>query len=206
MCIGDCICNMEKLIILSRALNRRGFETELFPSGKTACMRLLEMVQDHTVGYGGSLTLENLDILKDIGAYAKEVFTHLPGRFDNEERQALRTDFFLTSANAVSMDGQIVNIDGTGNRVAATCFGPGRVIYLIGRNKIVPTLEDALLRAKEAAVKVAKRNQRKTPCVKSGKCEDCLSPECVCSITVIHRRKPYGIEISVFLIDEELGF
>jgi hypothetical protein len=197
---------MERLHLLSRALNRRGFESEVFSSGRVASMRLLEMVQGRIVGYGGSLTLENLQVLDDIGACAKELFTHLPGRGGDEERAALHADIFLTSANAVSMDGQIVNIDGTGNRVAATCFGPKRIIYLIGRNKIVPTLDEALLRAKEAAVKVAKRYQRRTPCVATGTCEDCLSPECVCAITTIHRKKPYGLAISVFLIDEELGF
>ena len=197
---------MERLNQLSQALKRRGFESEVFPSGRVASMRLLEMVRGRSVGYGGSLTLESLDVLGDIGACAKELYTHLPGRGGEEERAALRTDIFLTSANAVSMDGQIVNIDGTGNRVAATCFGPGRVIYLVGRNKIVPTLDDALRRAKEAAVKVAKRYQRRTPCVTTGKCEDCLSPESVCAITTIHRKKPFGIEVSVFLIDEDLGF
>ncbi|MBN1307838.1 MAG: lactate utilization protein [Chitinispirillaceae bacterium] len=197
---------MERLQQLSRALKRRGFESEIYSSSRVASMRLLEMVQGRTVGYGGSFTLESLGVLGEIGACAKELYTHLPGRGGEEERAALHADIFLTSANAVSMDGQIVNIDGTGNRVAATCFGPGRVVYLIGRNKIVPTLEEALLRAKEAAVKVAKRYRRKTPCVTSGKCEDCLSPECVCAITTIHRRKPFGIEVSVLLIDEELGF
>jgi hypothetical protein len=197
---------MEQLLQLSKTLEKRGFEVEIFPSGATAAMRLLEMVQGHTVGYGGSATLDTLGIFNEIGNYTRDVFTHRPGRASDDEHHALYADFFMTSANAVSLDGHIVNIDGTGNRVAATCFGPGRTIYLIGRNKIVPTLHDALRRAKETAVKVAKHYRRKTPCVSTGKCEDCLSPDCICSITTIHRKKPSGIDMSIFLIDEDLGF
>lgn len=197
---------MEQLLRLSTTLQKRNFDVEVFPSGATAAMRLLELVQGRTVGYGGSVTLETLGIFDEIGNYAHDVYTHRPGRAGDEEHRALHADIFMTSANAVSRDGHIVNIDGTGNRVAATCFGPGRTIYLIGRNKVVSTLHDALRRAKETAVKVARHYRRKTPCVSTGKCEDCLSPDCICSITTIHRRKPQGIDMSVFLIDEDLGF
>ena len=151
------------------------------------------------------MTLECLGLLESLKRNAKEVFFHLPGGAGEAERKALTADFYLTSANAISMDGHIVNIDGTGNRVAATCFGPKQVIYVVGKNKITETLDDAMIRAKNTAVKLAKYFGRRTPCVKTGKCEDCLSTECICSITTIHRKKPYGINISVFLINEELG-
>jgi hypothetical protein len=197
---------MDRFSGIVAAFARRGFETELFPSRLTAAMRLLEITRDRTVGYGGSVTLEALDVLDNIRAQVKALYTHLPGRAGDEERRALTADVFLTSANAVTADGCIVNIDGTGNRVAATCFGPGRVIYLVGSNKIVQTLDEAMLRAKEAAVRVATKYHRNTPCVTTGKCEDCLSPDCVCSVTTIHRKKPGGVCMSVFLIDEALGF
>ena len=197
---------MDTLQELSKTLHRRGFSTEIFTSGTDAASRLRELVHGKTVGYGGSQTLREIGIFDYLEGDAEEVFTHLPGRGEEMERKALCADIFLTSANAITMDGHIVNIDGTGNRVAATCFGPQRVIYFIGRNKIVPTLDDALRRAKEAAVKVARRFERKTPCVTTGSCEECLSPDCVCSITTIHRKKPYGVDITVFLIDEDLGF
>lgn len=198
--------NMKHISKLSGVLQRRGFEVELFGSGNSAAEHVLEIIKGHTVGYGGSATCKHLGLFDTVKKHASEVFTHLPGRGGIEERKALCADFFLTSANAVSMDGAIVNIDGTGNRVAATSFGPGRVIYLIGKNKIVPTLHDALRRAKEAAIAVARHYNKKTPCVSTGKCEDCLSPDCVCSITTIHRKCPTGVAISVFLIDEALGF
>jgi hypothetical protein len=196
---------LEKLRELSEILKKRGFETEVFQSGSLASRRICEIVKDHTVGVGSSMTLERLNLFENLKNYAKRVFSHSPGKAGEDERKALTADFYLTSANAVSRDGHIVNIDGTGNRVAATCFGPQRVIYLIGKNKITETLDDAMKRARDTAVKLAKHFNRKTPCVKSGRCEDCLSPECVCSVTVIHRKKPEGVDISVFLINEEFG-
>ena len=133
------------------------------------------------------------------------MYPHIPGRAEKEERKALTADFYLTSANAVSLDGNIVNIDRTGNRVGATCFGPQRVIYLIGKNKITDNLDSALETAKETAIKLSRHYGFNTPCAKTGRCTDCTSPESICSITTIHRRKPRGMMVSVFLIDEELG-
>ncbi len=196
---------MGKLQQLSKNLIIRGFEAEIFNNCNLASKRICEIIKDHTVGLGSSMTIERLGLLENIKIYAKNVFPHFPGGAGEDERNALTADYYLTSANAISMDGHIINIDGTGNRVSATCFGPKRVIYLIGKNKITETLNDAMNRAKYTAVKLARHYKRKTPCVITGKCEDCLSPECICSITTIHRKKPYGINISVFLINEELG-
>lgn len=196
---------MEKLQLLANNLRRRGFEVEVYESVDFVSKRICEIVGKATVGLGSSMTLESLGIYDSLKSLATKVFYHLPGGAGDMERKALTSDYYLTSANAVSMDGHIVNIDGTGNRVSATCFGPQKVIYVVGKNKLAPSLEDALIRAKETAVRLAKHFDRKTPCVKTGKCEDCLSKECVCSITTIHRRKPNGINIAVFLINENLG-
>ena len=196
---------MKRLQRISETLKKRGFDTEIFASGKNASTRICKIVHGRFVGVGSSMTLECLGLLESLKSNAKEVFFHLPGGAGEEERKALTADFYLTSANAISMDGHIVNIDGTGNRVAATCFGPKQVIYVVGKNKITETLDGAMVRAKNTAVKLAKHFGRRTPCIKTGECEDCLSAECICSITTIHRKKPYGINISVFLIDEELG-
>ena len=196
---------MHDLKKLSKTLNRRGFETEIAESGRSALNRIFEIIGNSTIGLGSSMTLANIGLLEKLKKHSNKVFFHIPGEHGENERNALLTDYFLTSANAVSMDGNIVNIDGTGNRVAATCFGPKNVIYLVGKNKITENLDEALLRAKKTAVKLAKHFNRKTPCAVTGKCEDCLSPECLCSITTIHRKKPYGLNIHIILIDEELG-
>jgi hypothetical protein len=196
---------MEPLSELSKTLTRRGYEAEVLASGAVAVDRVHDLIRGHSVGVGSSLTLRTLRLTETMQEHASAVFLHTAGEAGASERSALTADYFLTSANAVSMDGHIVNIDGTGNRIAATCFGPQHVIYLIGRNKIVDTLDQAMTRAKDAAVKLAKHYQRKTPCVTTGKCEDCLSPQCICAVTAIHRRKPAGARMSVFLIDEDLG-
>ena len=151
------------------------------------------------------MTLKSLGLLDTLGQFASRVFPHVPGGASDDERGALSADFYLTSANAVSMDGQIVNIDGTGNRVGATCFGPKHVLYLIGRNKIVRTLDEAISRAKDAAVRLAEYYGRRTPCVETGRCMDCLVDDCICSVTTIHRKKPLGVDMTVFLIDQDLG-
>ena len=143
--------------------------------------------------------------MEGLDKYAKIVYSHAVGEACLSERNALTADFYLTSVNATAMDGHIVNIDGTGNRVAATCFEPKRVIYFVGKNKIVNTLENALIRAKKTAVQLTQIYKRKTPCVITGKCEKWFSSDCICSVTTIHRKKPRGLDISVFLINEDLG-
>ncbi len=161
---------------------------------------------DMTIGMGNSLSLESLGIRERVVDKVAAVYRHVPGVADDATREALLADIYLTSANAISYDGQIVNIDGTGNRVAATCYGPRQVIYVIGKNKITGSLEEAISRAQNtAAVKNAKRYNRKTPCTVTGKCENCLSPECICSVMTIHRKQPNGLKITVILVNEELG-
>ena len=196
---------MKKLIELCAILKNHNFESEVFETGRDAAMKVVSLTKSRTVGFGNSMTIKSLNLIELLKPEAKELYLHIPGKAGEDERNASLADIYLTSANSVSMDGNIVNIDGTGNRVAATCFGPDKTIYLIGKNKIVENLPQALNRAKETAVKLAKHYCRKTPCVITGKCEECQSPECVCAITTIHRRKPNGLNVSVFLINEELG-
>lgn len=161
---------------------------------------------DMIIGMGNSLTLDALGIKKIWKKQTSAIYQHAPDSSESETKKALLADVYLTSANAISCDGQIINIDGTGNRTAATCYGPKHVIYVIGKNKITPSLEEAIKRARNtAAVKNAKRYNRKTPCTITGKCEDCLSPECICGIMTIHRKQPYGLKITVILVNEEAG-
>lgn len=188
---------------------KRGFNTFVCNDSQETVQFILEnfpVNQEMIIGMGNSLTLESLGI-KDIWSeQVLAIYQHAPGSPEDETKKALLSDIYLTSANAVSSDGYIVNIDGTGNRTAATCYGPKQVIYVIGRNKITPSLEEAIKRAKNtAAVGNAKRYNRKTPCQITGKCEDCLSPECICGVMTIHRRQPHGLKTTVILINEDLG-
>jgi L-lactate utilization protein LutC len=159
------------------------------------------------VGMGNSLTLDTLRIKEKLARKTAKIFQHAPDSSYGDTANALLADYYFTSANALSESGEIVNIDGTGNRVAATCYGAKQVVFVIGKNKIAANLEEAVSRARNiAAVENARRYNRKTPCVVTGKCENCLSPECLCSIITIHRQQPLGNKILVILVDENLGF
>jgi hypothetical protein len=166
---------------------------------------VISLTRNNKVGFGGSMTIGQIGIIDHIKETSDCVNYHHTEETWGKERESLASDIFLTSANAISMNGEIVNIDGVGNRVAATCFGPREVLYLIGKNKITKNFAEALMRAKQTAINLAKNGNRNTPCVKTGECGNCLSSDCVCSITSIHRRNPYGTKIMVFLIDEILG-
>jgi hypothetical protein len=118
-----------------------------------------------------------------------------------------RCDCFLCSANAVSLTGEIVNVDGIGNRVAAMAFGPKKVIVVAGMNKVRPTLESALARVREIAAPMrAKSLGMQTPCAETGLCADCNAPQRICRITTILHRRPMATEVMVMLVAEELGF
>ena len=134
------------------------------------------------------------------------VFGHTYAEQLDIRRRNLSADLFVTSSNAVSIEGALVNIDGDGNRVAALSFGPGRVYLFIGRNKLCDTLDAAVYRARNvAAVALAMQIGLSTPCVKTGVCHDCASPDRICKIfSTIERCEPAG-RIHLLFINEDLG-
>lgn len=121
--------------------------------------------------------------------------------------KSLNADYYFMSSNAITTDGELVNIDGTGNRVAALIYGPEHVVILAGMNKVSPSLEEAVSRVKNVASPMnANRLNRKTPCATTGLCSDCLSPDCICSHTVITRKSAPEKRIKIILIGESLGY
>ena len=121
--------------------------------------------------------------------------------------KSLSADYYFMSSNAISVTGELVNIDGTGNRLAALIYGPSNVIILAGMNKVMPTVEAALSRVKNTASPInAIRLSRNTPCAVTGICSECQSPDCICAQTVITRRSNQAGRIKVILIGEELGY
>lgn len=186
-------------------LIRRGFDAVACNNVKFIVTRF-PVNKKMLIGMGNSLTLETLNIKNVWRSQVSAIYQHTPTSSHDETRKALTADVYLTSANAITRDGLIVNIDGTGNRTAATCYGPQQIIFVIGRNKITADLPEAIYRARNiAAVQNARRYNRKTPCIITGKCEDCLSPECICSVMTIHRRKPLGVQAIVILVNEDMG-
>lgn len=185
-------------------LEERGFQTSCFAMAKEAADYLDAQIDGATVGIGGSITIQAMGLSERLSKH-NEVIWHWEG---GELRRAMLADVYLTSVNGLAETGEIVNIDGNCNRVAASMFGPKRVYYVVGINKIAPDFEKALWRARNvAAPKNAQRLGKKTPCaVKADRCYDCKSPERICRGLSVLWRKPTGFEqAEVVLIEEELG-
>jgi hypothetical protein len=183
---------------VAEALWRRGFEVEV-ASGSSRALEIVlaEAESAASVGWGGSETVKAIGARERLEALGKEIRDH-----------ALEMDLFLLSSNALTADGRIVNIDGRGNRVAASICGPKRVVYIIGRNKIVDGgLDAAVARIKRCACPPnCRRLGKRTPCAETGVCADCDSPDRICKVTAVFDRKPTGISAKVVLVDENLGY
>ncbi len=186
-------------------LEKRGFDVSCFATGAEAVDYLLEKLAGKTVGYGGSMTLSEIGLMDRLGERST-VVSHWQG--DPIESAAF-TQAYLCSVNGLAETGEIVNIDGTGNRVCSTIFGHDEVYLVVGRNKIAPDYDAALWRARNiASPKNAQRLHRKTPCaVKGDRCYDCDSPERICKALTVLWEKPNGVKrAEVVLIDQELGY
>lgn len=183
---------------LVESLKKRGFEAEYAATRDDAVRLVLsEAVNAKSVGWGGSETVKELGLREAMVDAGKEIRDH-----------QLETDLFLLSANAVTIDGRIVNIDGRGNRVAASIAGPKRVVYVIGRNKIVDGgIDAAIARIRRfACAPNCRRLGKLTPCAETGVCVDCDSPDRICKVTAVFDRKPTGISAKVIVVDADLGY
>ena len=180
-----------------KALKARGFEATYCATKEEAATAVLaETANASRVGMGGSVTMKELGVVGSLESQGKLV------------TRGADCDVFLLSANAITADGRIVNIDGNGNRVAASVSGPGKVVYAIGRNKIVDGgIDAAIARIKEkASPPNCVRLGKKTPCAVTGKCADCDSPDRICKVTAIFDRRPSGTPTAVYVVDADLGY
>ena len=197
---------------LSEALARRGFKPYFFDNAAQAAEFVLKLIPNGaSVGSGGSVTITSLGILQTLAERGNKVYSH--STVPESERSVVyqkagSADWYITSANAVTEGGELVNIDGAANRVSALCFGVKKIVYIIGKNKIAPTLEAAIYRAKNVAAPLnAKRLNKKTPCAVTGRCHDCNSPDCICNVTTItHHPTKYQTEVHVVIAGEDLGY
>ena len=198
------------------ALEANNFEVFLAENKEEACkvvlQELIPKLAPKTVSWGGSMTFRSIGLYKALSDRTDlESWDTFDGKASAEEkdqlrRQALHSDLFITGTNAVTEAGQLVNLDMIGNRVGALTYGPRWVVILVGRNKIVPDLEDAMFRIKNyVAPANAMRLDKKTPCVKTSYCEDCKSSDRICnSWTITEKSFPKG-RVKVILINEDLG-
>lgn len=188
-------------------LEKRGYTVRVFSTGKEAADFLDAAIDGKSVGFGGSATLDALGVYEHLGKHNETVWHWKWEDPDAARREAMTTDVYLTSVNALAETGELVNIDGAGNRVAATLFGHEKVYYVIGRNKLSATYHEAVLRARNvAAPQRARQLGKKTPCaVKCDRCYDCKSPERICRGFVTLWGPMMGMEAEVLLVDEDLG-
>lgn len=189
-------------------LENRGFRVHRFASGAEAAEFLVQTLHGTSIGIGGSVTIDTLGVYDRL-CESNEVFWHWKNHAPETRERAGKAETYLCSANGVSEHGEIVNIDGFGNRVAGTIYGPERVFLVVGRNKIAPDLTGAIDRARNIAAPLnARRLNRHTPCaVGEPRCRDCRSPEKVCGVMTVFFMPPTSIkEFHVILVDEDLGY
>ena len=196
--------------IMVKNLTSHGFEAYYCEDKAAALAKALELIpKDATVGWGGAMSAQQIGLLDAMndGEYNAIDRDKAPNMEEREKamRACLQADFFITGANALSIDGQMVNIDGVGNRVAAIVYGPKYVVVIAGMNKVVDSLEAAVVRTRTIAAPMNKqRFPMQTPCAVTGICGNCKT-EGICNQLLITRNsKPIG-RIKVILVGEELG-
>ena len=197
--------------ILVKNLQSRHFDAYYCEDRAAALQKALELIpQDAVVGWGGAMSAEQIGLMDAMNNGPYRAIDRSKCATMAEREQAMKNclfaDYFLSGANALSLDGQMVNVDGTGNRVAAIIYGPKNVLVIAGMNKVVDTLDDAIRRARTVASPMNKqRFPNQTPCEVTGTCGDCKAEGCVCNQIVITRHcRPAG-RIKFIIVGEELG-
>lgn len=174
------------------------------------CVKSL-LTKDASIAWGGSETLKEIGLFEYLETTDYTLYDRMAPKTPEEAKEMygkiVTSDFFFMSSNAITLDGQLVNIDGNGNRVACLVSGPEHVIIVAGMNKVVSDVEAGIARVHNvAAPPNALRLNRNTPCHDHGRCADCLSPDCMCSNTVITRKSNKPGRLIVILVGEELGY
>ncbi|MBQ1170931.1 MAG: lactate utilization protein [Oscillospiraceae bacterium] len=198
--------------LLVKNLRSRHFEAYYCESREQALEKALELIpMGATVGWGGALSAKQIGLLDAMNNGNYNAIDRDKAPNPEQRKQAMKrcllADVFITGANALSMDGQMVNIDGNGNRVAPIVYGPESIIVIAGMNKVMDTLDAAMIRARTVAAPMNKqRFDLQTPCEVTGTCGDCKSEGCICNQILITRNsKPAG-RIKMILVGEDLGF
>ena len=192
-------------------LEQKGYKVTVCNTKEEASKYIDSTIDGKSIGFGGSVTVAELGLYDKLQTH-NEVYSHakIPEGKTKKEIQALANsaDVYILSANGLAETGEIVNIDGACNRISSSCYGHKRVIFVIGKNKLAPTYDDALYRARNiAAPKNAQRLGKNTPCAKNAdRCYNCNSPDRICRVLSVFWSKPMLGEFEVVLINEELGF
>ena len=196
-----------------KALKKNGFDAEYVETAAQAAEKVASFLKSGaSVGFGGSMSVRSLGIQDKAAAASCELLDHNAPGLDPAEkgkilRRQLTCELFVSSSNAVTMDGQIVNVDGTGNRVAALSFGPAKTVVVVGVNKLVRDMDEAFNRIELYASPMNnKRLDRPNPCVKTGECMDCDGDTRICRVYQVLRKRPLGTDFTVIVVGEALGY
>ncbi len=198
---------------LAKRLEELGYSVACFEKKEQAAEYLNEKIDGTTVGFGGSVSAEEMGLYQSLSAH-NEVFSHMKAEYLNglsADEMRFRENsaaVYISSVNGIAETGEIINIDGTCNRVASTLFGHEKVYLIVGKNKLAPDYDGALWRARNvSAPKNAQRLKMKTPCaIKADKCYNCKSEARICKALVVFWEKPRGQKMEIVLVNEELGY
>jgi len=202
---------------LLKTLRKNKFDAVFVDSRQEALHNILDRIpQGAVVGAGDSVTLKEIGVFNELKKRGFKIYWPFDEEAPKEERRniarkALSADVFLSSSNAITMDGKIVNVDATGNRVVGMIFGPKKSIIVVGINKVVENLDKAFERIRNLAAPLnAKRIREERgwellPCVEVGRCVECNAENRICNITTIIEKKPRAIDISIIIVGEKLG-
>lgn len=197
---------------LIKNLDKRGMEAYYVDNKDDALKMALRFVTPgSSVSWGGSMSINEIGLIPALKAWDCMVLDRTVPKTEEEKKEFFGKvavcDYYFMSTNAITMDGELVNIDGTGNRVASLIFGPSNVVIIAGMNKVADNLESAVDRARNTAAPMNTiRLDRKTPCTQVGRCMDCMSPDCICNQFVVTRRSTPAGRIKIILVGEELGY
>lgn len=197
---------------LMKSLKRRGMQGHYFENSAALVAHLRkELPEGAAISWGGSESLKESGVMTLLQEGSYELIDRAQAKTPEEARQifsrTVLADYYFMSTNAITLDGELINIDGNGNRIACLVQGPSHVLLVVGRNKIASTVEDGIRRVQNMASPAnTKRLKLNTPCSQTGKCGNCLSEDCICSHIVITRRSRHQGRIQVLLVNEDLGY
>lgn len=188
---------------VKKTYERNGFKFEYCESKDDAKNKILSLIKDEDkVDLGGSVSLKQLNIYDELKSQDRDVYWHW---IDKEKSRP--GNIYITSSNALTEDGKLVNMDGAGNRVTSMIYGYENVYIIVGKNKLVKNYEEAIERIRNIAAPLnAERLNLNTPCVKTKKCEDCSSVERICRAETIIHRNPAQTQINIIFVGEEIGY
>jgi hypothetical protein len=202
--------NEEKCKRVCKSLLSNGYTSAIYKKDASEAVEyiLFLIPQNSVVGVPGSVTVRQLRLIELLEARGCLVHQHWDRHYTYEDKEAQNhSDWYITSCNAITLDGKIISIDGAGNRISSMAWGNNEIIYVVGMNKVTSDIESALSRAHNLASPAnAKRVAASTPCVVSGRCIDCNSPERICRAVLILERCPINRKSHVILIGQDLGY